>query len=112
MATAHYSPVVHMAHAFFEWIKNESRRGEERPKMLLVAPKRGHRRAESPNGTWSTDSDDTLYSVRDLDRTPLGRLSRRTRYRLVSSGELPALTINGRHYVSKSAVIELLRRRE
>ena len=80
--------------------------------MLLVAPKRSHRRAESPSGTWTTDPDDQLYSVGDLDRTPLGRLSRRTRYRLVSSGDLPVLTINGRHYVSKSAVLALLRRRE
>ena len=80
--------------------------------MLLVPTKRDRRRAESPTGSWTTDPDDKLYTVADLDRTPLQRLSRRTRYRLVSSGGLPALTINKRHYITKAAVIELLRRRE
>jgi len=94
------------------------------PPMLGLALLNDHRRdnrqaetlegrwAETSEGSWATDPVDKLYSVRDLDHTPLRRLSRRTRYRLVSSGDLPALTINGRHYVSKAAVIELLRRRQ
>lgn len=79
----------------------------------------GSSRRETPDGarrraarTWDADSDDTLYSIPDLDATPLGRLSRRTRYQLISSGDLEALTINGRHCVTRSAVIALLRRRE
>ena len=99
-------------------------RYEPVPPMLGLALLNDHRRdnrqtetseeswAETSEGSWATDPVDKLYSVRDLDLTPLRRLSRRTRYRLVSSGDLPALTINGRHYVSKAAVIELLRRRE
>lgn len=99
-------------------------RYEPVPPMLGLALLNEHRRdnrqtetseeswAETSEGSWATDPVDKLYSVRDLDLTPLRRLSRRTRYRLVSSGDLPALTINGRHYVSKAAVIELLRRQE
>ena len=62
--------------------------------------------------TWETDSDDRLYSIAELDGTPLGFLPRRTRYRLVSKGELPALTIGRRRYVRRAAVRLFLELRE
>jgi hypothetical protein len=77
--------------------------------MLRMVTKRSTRRVEAPITTWTTDPDDQLYTIADLDRTPLGRMSRRTRYRLVSNGQLATITINGRHYITKAAVLNLLK---
>lgn len=86
--------------------------GERYRKVLLVVAKREQRRAGTLAAKWQTDPDDQLYTIADLDRTPLGRLSRRTRYRLVRAGQLAAITINGRHFIPKTSVVDLLKLRE
>jgi len=54
--------------------------------------------------SWDHDSDDTLYSVTEFDRTPLARLCRGARYRLIASGALPSVRI-GRHvFVRRGAI--------
>ena len=54
--------------------------------------------------SWEHDSDDTLYSVTEFDRTPLARLCRGARYRLIASGALPTVRV-GRHiFVRRGAI--------
>lgn len=70
------------------------------------------RKPKSPADGWDDASDDELYSLSDLDRTPLAILRRRARYALVNTGMLPVIVVGKRRYVRRGAIREYLRANE
>ena len=54
--------------------------------------------------SWDDATDDTLYTVRDFDQTPLARLRPRARYWLLTSGALPVIVVGRRRYVRCGAI--------
>jgi hypothetical protein len=59
---------------------------------------------------WDELPDDTLFSIRGLDRTPLAAVPRRSRYALIRSGRLPCVLIGARLYVTAGAIRTLVAR--
>lgn len=57
---------------------------------------------------WAECPPEQLFPIGALDATPLAPVARRTRYGLVSSGQLRAVRIGARIFVSKGAIIAFI----
>jgi len=61
---------------------------------------------------WENAPSEFLYSVAQLDATPLATLARRTRYYLIARGEIPAVAVGASRFVTKRAILDFIRRHE
>lgn len=58
---------------------------------------------------WIDAPQDQLFTVPDLDNTPLRAIPRRTRYALIASGALESVIVGDRRYVTKAAISNFIR---
>jgi hypothetical protein len=58
---------------------------------------------------WTNAPQDQLFTVPELDDTPLRAIPRRTRYALISSGALESVVVGERRYVTKAAISNFIR---
>lgn len=61
---------------------------------------------------WDLVPDDYLFTITSLKGTPLRAMSTRTVYALIANGQLRAVSIGARRYLTKRAIVEFIRARE